>query len=160
MRNRLVVLGLLIAVALTACAGGDGNDKGEHGGTGKEFGSGQPGDAARASRTVNINMKDALQFEPTSVMANSGETITFRITNTGQLVHEFVLGDKEFQDEHEKEMMGMAGGMGDEPNTRTVEPGQTEDLTWTFPAKPGTVLYGCHVPGHYAGGMKGTITVA
>ena len=40
----------------------------------------------------------------------------------------------------------------------TVPPGQTRRLTWTFD-EPGTVLYGCHVLGHWAAGMKGTIVV-
>ena len=40
----------------------------------------------------------------------------------------------------------------------TVPPGQTRRLTWTFD-EPGIVLYGCHVLGHWAAGMKGTIVV-
>ena len=40
----------------------------------------------------------------------------------------------------------------------TVPPGTTRRLTWTFD-KPGIVLYGCHVLGHWAAGMKGTIVV-
>jgi uncharacterized cupredoxin-like copper-binding protein len=40
----------------------------------------------------------------------------------------------------------------------TVPPGATRHLTWTFD-KPGVVLYGCHVLGHWAAGMKGTIVV-
>ncbi len=39
-----------------------------------------------------------------------------------------------------------------------VPPGQTVTLVYTFD-QPGTLLYGCHVPGHYAAGMRGTITV-
>ncbi len=36
--------------------------------------------------------------------------------------------------------------------------GDDKDITWTF-TKAGTTLYGCHEPGHYVAGMKGTITV-
>ena len=39
-----------------------------------------------------------------------------------------------------------------------VAPGETATLVYTFD-EPGTLLIGCHVPGHYAAGMKGTITV-
>ena len=39
-----------------------------------------------------------------------------------------------------------------------VPAGQSARLVYTF-QQPGTLLYGCHVPGHYAAGMLGTITV-
>lgn len=40
----------------------------------------------------------------------------------------------------------------------TLEAGESDGLTMTFEAS-GTLLYGCHQPGHYEGGMVGTITV-
>jgi uncharacterized cupredoxin-like copper-binding protein len=40
----------------------------------------------------------------------------------------------------------------------SVPPGKTRRLTWTFD-EPGIVLYGCHVLGHWAAGMRGTIVV-
>lgn len=71
--------------------------------------------------------------------------------------HEFYIGDEEAQAEHEQEMQ--AGGMThDEPAGISVPPGETKELTFTF-AEPGETLAGCHEPGHYAGGMKATITV-
>jgi len=55
-------------------------------------------------------------------------------------------------------MMTM-GGMGhDEPEGIRVKPGETKELTYTF-AKPGEMLAGCHVVGHYGDGMKAMITV-
>jgi uncharacterized cupredoxin-like copper-binding protein len=48
--------------------------------------------------------------------------------------------------------------MHEEPNAMTINPGETNELTWHF-TEPGTVLIGCHQVGHYAGGMKATITV-
>jgi len=39
-----------------------------------------------------------------------------------------------------------------------IPAGQTATLVYTF-SKPGTLIYGCHVSGHYAAGMRGTITV-
>jgi uncharacterized cupredoxin-like copper-binding protein len=39
-----------------------------------------------------------------------------------------------------------------------VAPGETEEITWTFTDAGGT-LYGCHEPGHYEGGMVGSIEV-
>lgn len=40
----------------------------------------------------------------------------------------------------------------------SVESGENASLTWRF-TESGEVLYGCHEPGHYEGGMVGTIGV-
>jgi uncharacterized cupredoxin-like copper-binding protein len=84
-------------------------------------------------------------------------------------VHEFLLGDRASQLDHERQMQGgpPAGAHGHAHaghatpgagGALTVPPGQTRRLTWTFD-EPGIVLYGCHVLGHWAAGMKGTIVV-
>jgi hypothetical protein len=55
-----------------------------------------------------------------------------------------------------------AGSMkvADKPNLVDLDAGQTKQLTWKFPTKQGAVvIYGSHVPGDYAGGLKGTVTV-
>jgi uncharacterized cupredoxin-like copper-binding protein len=49
--------------------------------------------------------------------------------------------------------------MPDESNTLTVAAGQTEELTWRFPATAGTIVFGCHEPGRFDAGMKGVINV-
>lgn len=68
-----------------------------------------------------------------------------------------MIGDESYQQEHGAEM-----SQGDEmemgPNQIEIEPGATQSVTWTF-TEPGEVLYGCHEPGHYEGGMVGTIEV-
>ena len=38
-------------------------------------------------------------------------------------------------------------------------PGETIVTTVTFPST-GSLLFGCHLPGHYAYGMRGMITIA
>jgi uncharacterized cupredoxin-like copper-binding protein len=48
--------------------------------------------------------------------------------------------------------------MMDEPNAVDVPAGGTARLVYTFD-QPGMLEYGCHVPGHYAAGMLGTVTV-
>ena len=79
----------------------------------------------------------------------AGTPVTFVVTNVGVIPHEFMLGDEDIQDEHEQEMLEM-GGMPmdhDHANAITVQPG-------------GTILAGCHLPGHYSAGMMATITIA
>jgi uncharacterized cupredoxin-like copper-binding protein len=86
------------------------------------------------------------------------EPITFVVTNSGAIDHEFTIGDEEVQDEHEQEMLEMPGMAHDEDNSIIVPPGATKELVYTFDAA-GSSLAGCHVPGHYPAGMKATITV-
>jgi uncharacterized cupredoxin-like copper-binding protein len=104
---------------------------------------------------------DTLRFEPKGLTVAAGETVSFRITNAGLLPHDFTLGDQATQDEHEAMMTQMAAGgmtMPDEPNAVTLAAGETKELTWRFTV-PGTVLIGCHQPGHFAVGMVATIEV-
>jgi uncharacterized cupredoxin-like copper-binding protein len=111
-----------------------------------------------ATTRVEVTLSDALTIEPAAMTVPAGEPVTFAVTNAGTTLHEFVLGDEEAQAEHEAEMAEM-GGMGqDEEMAISVEPGQTKELTVTFPG-PGVTLAGCHVAGHYAGGMKAQVTI-
>ena len=113
-----------------------------------------------ADRSIAIETTDELRFNLSDIDVREGETIAFTITNSGSIEHEFVIGDAKVQAEHEAEMA--SGGMGemdkDEGNAVSIPAGKTATLIYTFD-KPGTLLYGCHVAGHYAAGMEGTITV-
>jgi uncharacterized cupredoxin-like copper-binding protein len=116
-------------------------------------------DTAAVSRTIRLDTTDALRFSPEAVSVHTGETIAFEIHNTSASVpHELFIGTPAEQQAHEREMAaGMA--MHDEPGEVEVPAGQTVRLVYTF-NQPGTLEYGCHVPGHYAAGMRGTITVS
>jgi uncharacterized cupredoxin-like copper-binding protein len=101
-----------------------------------------------------------MKIEPGTMTVPMGVPVTFRVTNTGTVLHEFTLGDEAEQVAHDKEM-AEAGGMSmpaDEPNAVVVMPGTTKELTFTFDTAGGT-LAGCHVIGHYAAGMKAEIQV-
>lgn len=121
---------------------------------------GEPGDPAGADRTVEILANDDFTFDPADLTVTAGETITFVVTNTGVIPHDFTLGDAATQDAHDAEMLEMmaSGEMHEEPNAVVVGPGETAELTWTF-TEAGQVLIGCHQPGHYAAGMAGEIAV-
>lgn len=118
-----------------------------------------PATAATADRTITIKAVNGLRFDPTTVTVRSGETVTFRVENDSTLVHEFDVGDAAFQSQHEKEMEAMGNMvMPDEPTGIAVTPGQTKQISFTFSGS-GTIIYGCHEPGHYAAGMKGQIII-
>ena len=125
------------------------------------FAWGEPAEPANADRVVEIRMTDELRFEPAEVTVLVGEVVTFKVINAGQIPHDFTLGDEETQADHEAEMAagGMPGMGHDEPNVLTLDPGQAGDLTWRFTA-PASILYGCHLPGHYAAGMVGTLSIS
>ncbi len=157
--TRAIVPTLILALALTVVA--CGQETGETitpETTETEFAFGSPADAADADRVIEIRASDALRFEPADVTVTAGETVTFRLSNDGSMVHDFTLGDQATQDEHEAEMSEMEGMAHDQPNVATLPAGETVELTWTF-GEAGTVLVGCHQPGHYASGMTGRIMV-
>lgn len=140
----------IISVAVAGCGGGDGATD-----------IGQAADKANATRTLEIRQADALRFEPDVFEVKAGETVMLRVTNTGTLIHEFFLGDEKAHAARDKEMAGMGSEpmkMPDMANSLNIEPGATEEIAWTFPKK-GTVRFGCHEPGHYDDGMKGTFNV-
>lgn len=168
--TRLLVAGVL-ALGLAGC-GGDGDvpaatdesamDHGmDHDEDQTAFAFGEPADAADADRRIEVDANDDLSYDPDTIEADAGETITFVVTNTGETVHEFTLGDRAAQEEHAAEMAGMEQGEmmdHDEPNTLSLAPGETGELTWRFSGS-GEVLYACHEPGHYDGGMAGSVNV-
>jgi uncharacterized cupredoxin-like copper-binding protein len=129
----------------------------------------RPGPAWATGAPVRVVMNDRFRYRPAAIMVRAGRRVIFDVTNAGKLPHEFVLGDRATQLDHERQMRGghPAGGHGHAHTGHaaagaggalTVPPGQTRRLTWTFD-EPGIVLYGCHVLGHWAAGMKGTIVV-
>lgn len=127
------------------------------------FAFGEPAEAADADRVIEVQANDDFTFAPAEIAVTAGETITFVITNTGNLPHDFTLGDEATQDAHEAEMAEMAGMPADEmahgdPNAVVIAAGETAELTWHF-SESGTFLMGCHQPGHYAAGMKGIVQV-
>jgi uncharacterized cupredoxin-like copper-binding protein len=117
--------------------------------------------ACGGGRNIEIEALDELAWDPASVTVQAGEPVTFTVTNEGELQHEFILGPEDVQEAHEMAAMeGMEHGEAGPEALAVVElaPGETKEVTVTF-EEPGEVLYGCHEPGHYDGGMVGTVTV-
>ena len=119
---------------------------------------GEPGNPAKITRTVDIVMSDAMRYTPSSVKVKRGETIRFRVKNTGQTKHEMVLGSLAELKEHAKTMSKFPEMEHDDPNAISVEPGKTGELVWRF-TKAGKFDFACLVPGHFEAGMQGKIAV-
>lgn len=165
MKRSLILLVVASLFLLAACSAGDDPSRppvAASGGSGMDgmdgYGYGRAGDPASVDRAIDVQLLDSLAFSPSTLRAEPGETIRFRVTNAGTIDHEFVLGDDATQEEHEA-AMGAGGTMQMEgANLLALGPGETGSLVWRF-TEPGNVRYGCHVPDHYAAGMVGTITV-
>lgn len=150
---------------------------GEHGGHDAEIG--QPGSASAASRTISVIMYDNY-YEPSSISVEAGETVRFAIDNKGEFLHEFNIGTATMHASHQAEMMAMFehgmieldrinhdmmnmdmgnGPMAhDDPNSVLLEPGESGEVIWTFPADA-RLEFACNIPGHYQVGMQGTVDI-
>lgn len=109
-------------------------------------------------QTVEVKLSDSLRMDPATMTFRAGQPIHFVVTNMGSTNHEFYLGDEGAQMAHDGEMGGMAGMTHDEAMGIGLMPGETKTLDSMFTA-PGAYQAGCHVNGHYAAGMKATITI-
>lgn len=138
------------AIAGGTHAGGHGHD---------ESAIGQPGKAAKVTRTVQVDMADTMRFTPANFTVKQGETIRFVVKNSGKVKHEFVLGVEKELNEHYAQMMKFPEMEHDDPNMVSVAPGKTGEVIWQF-TKAGPVNFACLHPGHYDAGMKGLIKVA
>ena len=137
MRFRVQFLALLGAGVVAACGGGDAAQA-----------LGEAADPADADRTIEVSALDSLEFDPDDIEVEVGETITFTVTNEGDLEHEFVLGAPS---EH-------AGHGGGGSNHLHLTAGVTDEIAWTFD-EAGEVKFACYVDGHDQSGMTGVITV-
>jgi uncharacterized cupredoxin-like copper-binding protein len=135
----------------------DNNGKGE-GEDHHESMAGRPGIAENVTRTVAVDMDDSMAYTPSKLTVKAGETIRFTVKNSGQLVHEFVLGASEEILEHHGLMKRFPGMEHDEPNSVSLKAEESGDVVWQF-SKAGTFEFACLQPGHYEAGMEGDVVV-
>lgn len=112
------------------------------------------GNASKPSTTIDVTLTD-FQFQPSSFTVPAGQEITLNATNSGAVVHSFVIMKKgqsagtEFSDE-------------DKPNVYwevEVQPGGSTNTSFTAPTDPGDYELVCHIPGHMQAGMVGKLSV-
>ncbi len=147
----------MAALATSGAAFASGTHAGGHG-DGGETAIGKPGVAAKASRTITIEMSDKMRFTPSDLTVKKGETVRLIVKNTGQLKHELSLGTQEELMEHLEQMKKFPDMEHDEPGKVTLAPGKQGEIVWQF-TKAGVVDFACLLPGHYEAGMKGAIKV-
>jgi uncharacterized cupredoxin-like copper-binding protein len=105
-------------------------------------------------RTVVIDVRFS-RFSIGDLHVRPGETVRFVIRNHDPIPHELIVGDMVVQDHHER---GTEAHHGERPGEVPVAAGATAETRYTF-STAGTLFFGCHLPGHWAYGMQGLITV-
>jgi uncharacterized cupredoxin-like copper-binding protein len=110
------------------------------------------------TRTVEITIENSL-YSTAGIDVEFGEKVTFEITNTDPISHEFIVGDEVVQRKHERGTEAYHGAI---PTEVTIPPGERVTTTITFDSSDGidpgeANYYACHLPGHYDYGMVGRI---
>ena len=134
MRRSLAVVAL--AASLTGCGGDD------------------PSGGA-ADRTVELTARFS-RFEPADLIVAAGTVVRFVVRNDDPIDHELIVGDDAVHKRHED---GTEPHHGDKPGEVSVPARTTAETTYRFD-RPGTVLFACHLPGHFAYGMQGVVRVS
>ena len=111
---------------------------------------------ARASEPLVIPITiHYSHFEPARVTVPAGRPVTFVITNTDPIDHEWIVGDAA---SHERHRTGTEPTHGLRPTEISIPAGTERRTTVTF-APTGSQLFICHLPGHEAYGMVGTVVI-
>lgn len=159
-KRRFLAAAALLVAARGAAAHGDDHAAKKAGPVRKEQKPwGVAGDAKAAKRTIEVRMLDTMRFSPDRIDVRLDETVRFKVRNTGQVKHEFVIGTKAENEKHAKLMMKFPGMEHDEPYMAHVDPGQTGEIVW-YCNRAGSFEFACLIAGHYSAGMVGTITVS
>jgi uncharacterized cupredoxin-like copper-binding protein len=112
-------------------------------------------DRSAASRALRIRMTE-FAFDPNDAVAKKG-AVTITALNDGEVVHDLVL----LKTDVDPAKLPKKGDKVDESTSvgeiADVEPGSTKKTTLEL--APGKYVMVCALPGHYEGGMYGSLTV-
>jgi uncharacterized cupredoxin-like copper-binding protein len=154
MRTKMSLAVLASGALLAGCGGGGGESSTT---TAAETSTG-----AASGKALQITMDD-YTYSPSDATAKAG-SVTINAPNVGQLVHELVLAKTNADP---ADLPTTPDGAVDEAKleARGEDAGEIADVEaqdskkGTFKLKPGRYVMFCNIPGHYAQGMYGTLTV-
>ena len=129
--------------------------------------------SAKAVKTVTITATEQMKWDVATIQATPGEQIHVILKAAGSMpkvamAHNFVLlkAGVNPQDVSNAAMTArdtdfIPPAMKDKiiANTGLAGGGETVEITFKAPVKPGTYPYLCTFPGHFAVGMKGELVV-
>jgi uncharacterized cupredoxin-like copper-binding protein len=94
-------------------------------------------------------------FAPSTLSVPHGVPVTFVLKNTDPIDHEWIVGDAAL---HARHRTGTEPHHSARPTEVSIPAESTLETTITF-AQPAVLQYICHLPGHEAYGMVGTLWV-
>ena len=109
--------------------------------------------AASAADVIHLRIVHS-RFVPALFAVRAGSTVRIVVRNDDPIDHELIVGDRATQDSHESGVE--AHHDGSVPGEVSVAAGTQVTTTYPF-GHAGPLLYGCHLPGHWAYGMRGSI---
>ena len=110
------------------------------------------GGADAATTTVGIHFS---HFTTDAIEVRAGEPVTITLRNDDPIDHEWIVGTAEV---HERHRTGTEPFHATRPTEVTIPALDSRETTVMF-EEPGVYLFICHLPGHEAYGMVGTLTV-
>lgn len=109
--------------------------------------------AAVQLRVIRLTIHHS-RFRPAHLSVRVGTFAKIVVRNTDPIDHELIFGDQSVQDRHER---GTATSH-HSPGAVSVRADSATETVYTF-LGPAPILFGCHLPGHWAYGMRGTVTL-
>ena len=128
-RKRILALVTGLAILTTACSG-------------------------ESSKSVIITFHYS-RFGPDVITVPASIPVTFTLRNDDPIEHEWIVGPEEV---HERHRLGVEPYHDQLPTEITVPALSTRSTTLTF-EEPAEYAFLCHLPGHEAYGMRGTLRV-
>jgi len=104
--------------------------------------------------TVELGIEHSA-FDTDALRVRAGTTVRFVVVNGDPIRHELIVGPPEV---HRRHADGTEAAHPPRAGEVTVDPQQTAVTTYAF-EEPGFIEFACHLPGHLAYGMTGTVEV-
>ena len=104
--------------------------------------------------TVTVSIRYS-KFSIASLSVRPGTTVRFLVRNNDPIDHEFIVGDARVHALHER---GTHPAHPPVPGEVSVPAGQLGETFYRFDTA-GRYLFACHLPGHFAFGMRGWVDV-
>jgi len=105
--------------------------------------------------TIDVDIEHS-RYDIGTLRVTEGTTVEFVVHNEDPIDHELIVGTA---DVHRAHSTGGELSHPPVPGEVSVAPGQVASTFYEF-ADSGAIVYACHLPGHVAYGMQGTIEVA
>ena len=174
MKNNLItILAITSLGLLAACNKAPESGSATDGKATPEARKAEAPDPSLPEKKVEITGNDQMKFDVTAIEAKPGQKVTVTLKNVGTMPkvsmgHNFALLMPET--DLAKFMEAGVPHAGRDyiapelaakviAHTKLLGPGESDTISFAAPRKPGAYPFICTFPGHYAIGMKGTLTV-